>query len=379
MPIPLNINIYERGAGGVPGSVFVMNLRSRVTAYTHTITDRGGFESMSVSLVVRMSEAQDWLQPGRLMRSVVVSGPSGRTCWEGYLHTVAARFGQKPQSLSMDAVGNRVRCKYTTVLDTPGTTATASDTTSQGLYGVKDLITSLDKDTVAGAAIKRDKVLARSAYPRAADATEAKTGEQGDITVELTFRGWWDTLGWLVTQSNTTSTLLNTTQAQNLITSYVATNNFFSTDYGNVISTGAATPSQFIEAETTYLDAIAQRLELGNGIGGAYAWGCYEDRAITVSLAETTTTYYEIAGDANIYSSGMLRVSPWDVRPDAVSTIRNLYDPTPTGTSVDSSASRYIGRVTCTVDEGSMGVSMEPSETAGIDAMLAAYKKLRTI
>ena len=71
------------------------------------------------------------------MRSAVVSGPSGKTCWEGYLHTVSARLGQKPQSLSMEEVGNRLRCKYTTVLDTPGTTATASETTSQGLYGIR--------------------------------------------------------------------------------------------------------------------------------------------------------------------------------------------------------------------------------------------------
>ena len=53
MPIPLNIVVYERGAAGVPGTTFVQNLRGRITSYTHTISDRFGFESMSVSLGMR--------------------------------------------------------------------------------------------------------------------------------------------------------------------------------------------------------------------------------------------------------------------------------------------------------------------------------------
>ena len=379
MPIPLNIVVYERGAAGVPGTTFVQNLTGRITSYTHTISDRFGFESMSVSLGMRKGEALDWLQPGRLLRSALVTGPSGKTCWEGYLHTISARLGQKPQGLSMEEVGNRLRCKYTTVLDTPGTTATASETTSQGLYGIKDLVTTLERDTAAVAAIKRERVLARGAYPRALDAPEAATGAQGEITLERGFVGWYDTLGWLVTSESDRSTALNTTQVTNLLTDYNAVNAFFSSDVTNVVSSGSATPSQYIEADTTFRDAIEARLQLGDGAGGAYAWGVYENRMFSVQPVATSTTYYEIAGDANVYTASGLRVAPWDVRPNAVSTIRNILDPTPTGTTVDGSASRYIGRVSCSLDAETMRVSLETSESASVDAMLAAFKKLRSI
>ena len=121
MPIPLSITIIERGAGGVPSSTAVA-LPAMPTAYTHTITDRFGFESMSFSLPVRYDVALDWLANG-LMRAAVVYGPDGMVVWEGFLSTVSASFAQKRASVSMERVGNRVRTKYTTVLDTPGTTA----------------------------------------------------------------------------------------------------------------------------------------------------------------------------------------------------------------------------------------------------------------
>lgn len=380
MTIPLNISIYERGDAGVPTSTFVMNLQGRITSYTHSITDRMGFESMTVAFPARLSEALDWLQPGRLMRSAVVTGPHGAVAWEGFLNSITARIGQKPQSLSLEPMANRVRCKYTTVLDTPGTTATASHAASQALYGVKDYVATLDKDTATAAANKRDRVLAMLALPRSQEASEAMTGEQGELAIELGFVGWYATLGWVVTSRTSTSSTSTTSQVATLIGTASpgigATNPFLSTDVSD-IGSGGPLATEFIEPETTYRDKIETLLGQGNGSGGAYTWGVYENRRMRVAARQTSITYFEIAGDANVYTSGGLRVAPWQVRPNAVSQIRNLNDTTPTGGSVDTSATRYIGRVTCTIDADRMGVSLEPSETSGVDAMLAAFKRLK--
>lgn len=380
MPIPLSINLFERGANGVPGGGFVASLQGRTTAYQHTITDRHGFESMSVSLVVRMSEALDWLQPARLMRGVVVSGPHGSICWEGFLHTIRAQIGQKPQSLSLDPVGNRVRCKYTTVLDTPGTTASASNTTSQALFGVKDYIATLNKDTATAAANKRDRVLGMIALPRSNEPSEAATGDQGEITLELSFVGWYATLGWVVTSRTSTTTTSSTAQVATLIGTASpgigATNPFFSTDITDIVSGGPAA-TEYIEPETTYQAKIETLLQGGDGAGGAYTWGVYEGRRFRVAARQTAVSYYEIAGDGNLYSVNGQRVAPWDARPNTVSVIRNMHDLAPTSGSVDTSNQKYIGRVSCSIAADHMGVSLEPSETDGIGPMLAAFKQVR--
>ena len=196
MPIPLSINLFERGAGGIPTSQYVA-LPTLPNRYSHTITDRFGFESMSFSIPVSLDVAQDWLSNG-VMRSVKVFSPDATVCWEGILTTISASIAQKRASASLERMANRVRCKYTTVLDTPGTTSTASNTTSQALYGIKDLAVPLDKATSTEAGYKRDRVLAEKALPRSADASEAKTGAQGDVTLELQFSGWYATLEWLM-------------------------------------------------------------------------------------------------------------------------------------------------------------------------------------
>ena len=84
-----------------------------------------------------------------------------------------------------------------------------------------------------------------------------------------------------------------------------------------------------------------------------------------------TVTYYEVAGDSFVYTAGGLRVAPWDVRPNAMSVVRNLVDVAPVSGSVDAAARKYVGRVTCSIDGESVGVSLEPSETADITGQIA--------
>lgn len=372
MPIPLSINVFERGAGGIPTAQYVA-LPTLPSSYSHTITDKYGFESMSFSIPVSLEVAQDWLANG-IMRSVKICGPDATTCWEGVLTTISATIGQKRASASLERMANRVRCKYTTVLDTPGTTSTASNTTSQALYGIKDLAVPLDRATSTEAGYKRDRVLAEKAFPRSADASEAKTGAQGDVTLELQFSGWYATLEWLLYGNTSTSTSSATTQVGTMLTTIAATNAFISTSTLDIAALGR-TVSGYAEPETTYRQGIEKLLGYGDTSGYPLTWGVYEDRVFRVAAWAGATpsaiTYYEVAGDSFVYTAGGLRVAPWDVRPNAMSVVRNLMDVAPAVGAVDAAARKYVGRVVCSIDGESVGVSLEPSETGDITSQIA--------
>lgn len=375
MPIPININVYQRGSSGVPSTSLYGDIAPRIDSYAHTITDQFGFESMQASLKVSLDEAIDWLNNG-LMRSVVVSGPDAEIVWEGYLSSVSAQIGQKPVTISLDAMANRVRCVYTTVLGTPGVSNSVSDTFSQALYGIKDRVVALDSSDATAAVYRATVVLADIAYPKSRDATQAATGQQGDIALTLSFTGWYGALDWLVTSNNTTSTAVTTTQVGTLLTNYVAINAFLSTSTVYITASGISSP-QKIEAQTTYREAIEDRLKLGNGTY-PLTWGVYESREFYVeSWAGATpdaVTYYERLGDSNVYTPSGGIVPPWDVRPNAISQIVDLLDVAPVAIAPDAAARKYVGRVTCSISGDQVGCTLEPSDLDSIETRLAVLR-----
>lgn len=375
MPIPLHMDVYERGANGVPSTDHVCDLGGRASSYTHTITDQFGFESMQVPFAATLDEAVDWLMNG-LMRSVIVSGPDAEISWEGFLSGVSVQIGQKTITLSLDAMANRVRCTYTTVLGTSGTTSTISDTTSQSLYGIKDRVVPLNDSDATAATYRAAIVLAALAYPKSREATQAMTGAQGEIALTLSFTGWYGVLDWLVTSNSTTSTAVTTTQVGTLLTAYAAVNAFLSTSAYSITASGISSP-QKIEAQTTYREAIEDRLKLGTGTY-PLAWGVYEDRRFYVTAwagaTPTTITYQEFLGDANVYDAGGGVVAPWNVRPNAISQVNDLLDVGPPAAAPDATARKYVGRVTCTISGDSVGVTLEPSEVDSVEVRLASLR-----
>lgn len=373
MTIPLRINIYQRGAAGSPSDSLHGDISGRVSSYAHTITDSYGFESMQISLAVSLDEALDWLNNG-LMRSVVVSGPDAETVWEGYLNSISAQIGQKTVTLSLDAMANRVRCVYTNVLGEPGATSSVSDTASQLLYGIKDRVVPLDNSSSGPAGYRAAIVLANLAYPKSREATQAISGAQGDITLTLSFAGWYGTLDWLVTSNSTTSTAVTTTQVGTLLSGYG--NGFLSTSTIFITASGISSP-QKIEANTTYQEAIEDRLKLGTGVF-PMAWGVYEDRRFHVDpwagASPDSITYYERLGDSNIYTPTGGIVPPWGVRPNAISQVTNLLDVASIAIAPDASARKYVGRVTCTISGDQIGVTLEPSEMDSVEVRLAVLR-----
>jgi len=374
--IPLNVNIYQRAATGATLGDFICNLAGRLDSYEHSITATCGFESMTCALKVTLEEALDWLANG-LFRACVVSGPDAMVCWEGYLETIEAQFGQETRSASLRDMANRITVRYTTVLGTPGTTASTSDSTSQALYGVKDRVLSAGTTVSATATSLRDRALAQYKNPVMAPTTEVRSGDIGDVSLTLSFAGWYTTLEWVTTSRTSTTNTDTGTQVDDLIqTSGVgvgATNNFLNTSEIWIGTTGL-TDTEYIAPDTTYRQKIDELLGKGDGTD-RLAWGIYEDRMMHVDIwagaTPTTIDYYRYVGDGRIFNSGGDSVYPWDVRPDAMYQVIDLLDTEPVASAPDAVGRFYVERVVCSVSDDSIGVSLEPMATNAVDAMIA--------
>lgn len=373
--IPINPIVYAAGDGGIPTTVPFAELRGRMRGYEQTIVARGGFETMRARLTTTPEEALDWLNNG-LMRSVVSYGPQAETCWEGVLLGVTATFGQERRSVSLEKMANRVGCKYSTRGGSPTTSSAVSDTFSQARYGIKDGLISASGITATAAANLAAMELGRRAWPVMTPASSVRTGDVGDVSVELAFSGWYYLLDWLLTSSTSTTSTVTTTQAKALLVAYNAVNAFYSTSSQDVTASGIS-DEEYIAPDTSYLQKLEALLSQGNSSNERLAWGIYEDRRLVVAqwagATPDTVAYRRVLGSGQLYDAADGPVAAWNARPDAICETADLLDIGPVANQADAAARFYVERVVCTIDESGVGLALEPQATDSADAVLARY------
>lgn len=366
-----NILIYERTLTSANGA-FIEDIGNRITNYTHTISATCGYESMSVSLVGTITEAIVWTQ--RLFDAVQVYDAEAREIWEGYLTRVDYTYGQETRSMSLDAMANRVRVRYTTSADTPGTTTPISDTASQAIYGIKDSVLSLNKTTATAAGNIATAELARRKNPACQPTSEVRTGDSPNASITLAFAGWYSVLDWLVTSNTSTTSTVTTTQVGALLTAYVAVNPFLSTSMLSIAASGIS-DTEYIDTDTPYRQKIEDLLRQGTSAGQRLAWGIYNNREMMVATwagaTPTTIQYRRALGDGILSNGSGAIVEPWNVVPDTMYSALDLLDASPSETASDTAATFYIERVTFRADESGYGVTIEPQESDALDARLA--------
>lgn len=362
------------GAGGIYAQTSILPLNpDRLTAYQHTITATGGFESLRLDFSGTLSEAIYWA--GQLMAGIVVTAPDATVAWEGYLAGVEYTVGLRARAVALDEMANRVRVRYTTVNGVSGVTATASDTNSQARYGIKDLVETLPETTATGAEQRRGVVLAKRARPKMRPTSQVASGQVGGVQISLIGAGWYSALDWVVNSNTDTSSAVTTTQVGTLLTGYNAVNAFLATS--TRITASGISDTQYIGADTTYRAAIEKLLAQGNGTN-RYAWGVYEDRmfwaAPWAGATPTTVTYRGTFGSqARIYGLLGNVVMPWAVRPDAIYEESDLLDVSVLSDAPDAAARHYLERVTFSVAPDGYSVDMEPEATDALDAQLARF------
>lgn len=370
----LSCNVYQRGVAGVPTTTLLARLAP--DTYEHTIANRFGFESATITFGATRADALDWLQ--QLMSSLQVDGPDADRVWEGFLTRAEVRIGQVQHSRSLEKMANRMRVRYTTVNGVAGVSSTASALTSQYLYGIRDDVVTLNTATSTAAGNLRDAELAARQWP--VSETSIASGPPVDgaaAQVTLTFAGWYDTLGWVLTSRTDTTTESTTAQVIALLGSspgISSTNQFISQSSRRIAASGV-NATRKIDDDTTYRTKMEALLQQGNGTGQNVAWGVYEDRVFVVegwagntpsTVAYTYDLDWQTVYDANLGGA----IWPWQVRPNKMVLIPGLLDVAPPSGAPDAAGRLCADRVTCRVSRTDATVQIEPSQTDALEARL---------
>jgi hypothetical protein len=376
--IGISIPFYDRGAGGIWTAAYTgMDLAARCDRYEQAISARGGFETMRTGFACDRHEAivilNTWLG-----RSTKVKGPAMQTIWEGLLSEISITLGQRTRSVSLDPLANRVRCRYSVDQGGASVTTPVSDAASIAIYGTKDAVIAVGSTTAAAAANAASRALAQWRNPVQRPSTKIATGRMGDVSVDLLFRGWYSTLGWVLTSRTSTTLTATDSQIGTLIgtggAGIGAVNNFLDTTTPYLESTGV-TDTEFIAPETSYLDKIEKLVSLGDG-ADRWVLMCLEDRRLHfrrwAGATPATITYVADLGDHQIYTPQGALIPPWDVRPDAMYQELGMLDAAPSAAAYDTAATQYVERVICSIDSGGVGVTLEPAAQDSLDTLLAA-------
>jgi hypothetical protein len=373
--IALSPILYERGPGSTPSD----NLRGRAESWEQTIADRFGYESARTSFQCTLAEARAWARPEQLGRHLEVYTPKGRRCWEGRLIEIEVSIGRAKVVLSLKDMANRFTVRYSTGATgaTSETSITYTNDASIALYGVRDRLKNLSNVSATGAANYAQAALKQIAFPRSKQPSEAGSGDRGgDITVSLVFSGYYDTLDDVITSSTSESMTATDEQLLDLLASYNATNNWFSTDRTDIVATGVS-DTEWIDPDTTYREKIETLLVQGDSAHERLHWGCFDDRRFVVRRWAGSTpdviTYYESARTGAIYDAYGNVVDPWDVRPDAMACIIDLPDTaaaTPAG-AIDGATRKYVARVSLSISASGVRVRLEPDNVDSLETLLS--------
>lgn len=374
--IGITIPLLRRGASGIPSTdLVVSDLAGRCTSYEQTIAARGGFESMRIPFVADLDEAIDIFNTW-LGHSTVVTGPDTQIIWEGQLAEISVTLGQRRRSIGLDKLANRLRCRYTDTNGVTATTSPTSDSASIALYGTKDAVISMSHVTSTTASGAAARALAQWKNPQQQPSTRIETGGGGNVVVELLFRGWYWTLGWVVTSRASTTATATGTQIGDLVqTSGVGigvTNAFLSASRAFIGTTGVSATEEIAE-ETTFLEKIDQLVAQGDGVD-RWVLMCLDGRQLNfrkwAGATPSTIDYIASLGGREVLTPEGRVIEPWDVRPDAMYQEVDLLSAAPVGTAYDGFERQYVERVVCQVSGDRIGVTLEPQASDSLDVVL---------
>lgn len=371
--IPIGVILFDKGTNAAPTTSNPVNLAGRAEEYADTVSDRYGFETARVAWTPTWAEVEEWARYDHLMRPMVAYSPDARQIWRGVLAEIEISIGTKKIAFSLKDMANRLTVRYSEPGGAQGESTVYSSAASQALFGRKDRVINASIALSAAASNQAQTILNAIAFPRSKQSSAAGTA-RGDLSITLTFWGKYALLDWLLTASTSTTSTASSTQIASLLTSYTATNAFFSSSAANIVATGVS-DTEYIEPDTTYREKIERLLARGNSAQQPLAWGFYDDDVFVVtpraSAAPATITYYESEASGQIRDQWQNVVEPWDVRPNAMALVVDLID-TPTPGSIETPLRKYVARVTRSVRGEDITVTLEPDDTESLEDLLTS-------
>lgn len=365
-----------RGTNGTPTTTYLPAQTAQVAAGLQSVefstSAMFGYESAVLSVLCDIEVGLSWFQ--QLMSGLQLWSPDAVQVWEGFLATVTLRLGDEEASISLDGMGNRVRCRYTTYLGEPFVSSTVSSAPSQLLYGIKDLVLGIGTTTGTAATNAATQKLSETAYPRMTPASTVQTGGAGEVLLTLNYLGWYEALGWVVTSDTSTTTTETTAQVGTLIADYNSTNNFFSTTT-EYITASSVDDTEFIADDTPYRQKIEELLVQGDASGQRLTWGVYASRIfhVDVWVGETPSAidYQRSAAESVVRDKAGGVVPWWEVKPNRMYQRNEYLDVNPATTQADSAGRFPIERIRCAITQGQVSLTIEGPASSSADAVIA--------
>jgi hypothetical protein len=281
-------------------------------SYTDITQALGGYDSATITMRGSRGNIESWLDKG-LGRHIEVFSPSGVKRWEGLVDEISASMGALSITRGpMLNIANKIKVRYSDyTTNVSASTATASNTVSQGLYGTRYKILSAGKCSSATAIRIRDAYLLENAWPES-NQTIAKGG---DLTLTLTCKGYRYLLDYPYNEATTAAYTLREKLID--VVAGVPTSGIFS---ANTSQIGANTLSvnQLENTDKLGWDIIKELVAMGGSADNTRAiFGIYNDRVPYYSAIPLSAEYQMRLSDIgiNIMSNVGGRVDPWKVVP----------------------------------------------------------------
>lgn len=299
-------------------------LSDKASAYTHTISAFGGFDSAEIIIQGNQINVEELFDNG-LVRHVQVHNHGLALAWEGFVNEIELVLGGLTITRGpVMNIANRVSVVYADD-GTPGAgvpaigartvTAISDDTASQAIYGIIEKVLSTGPRDATEAVRERDTYLTEHAYPPTSQqVTLGRTGNQAQVTLRcLGYFHWFDTYVYNWTP-DPWATINLSTKLQRIVTA--DTNAIFSTDYSG-ITTNAFAVSEYEDDDMMAMALIKSLVALGGTSYERYLFNVYDDRKVWYYQAPSIHEYKWKLSDRtqNVYNVSGAVVNPWDVRP----------------------------------------------------------------
>ncbi len=299
---------------------YITTLTRDVSSYQHTITNTHGYDKASFRLDSNLVSAEDWLLNG-LGRHIIVKNESLVTIFEAFVNKINFKVGSVIITVGpLLEVGNEISVTFSTVDTSTSpptvgireTTSVATDTTSQGLYGIIERIYSQGGSTTIVAEQVRDKYLeATKDPPTNSDDNFAQTNQPSVKVDCLGYYYWLD--AYLYANSGTGTQNANT-KLENILTADV--NSIFSTDYSGIETNTLQVPLEE-EGKDKARTILEDIVTMGNASNQRYNFMVLKDRKVTYeAVVEEIELIYRVQERVKTIEDKVgNRLKPWNVLP----------------------------------------------------------------
>lgn len=380
------LNLYQKPK---LGSGFLT--RYPVFGYKHRILAMGGFDTASCQLAVDRKVGEQAIEQWIGNRVAVYAQNAAIPIWEGLISRIIWKSGAAVFTASIDEMFNKVRVTYSQRNATPNTqlTTPVSNTTSQGIFGIKEgnIDSYGNNSTSADITAKTtlaNRYLATRAYPKVSTAFGSSSANDL-LSVEMV--GFYKTLEWETLDPGALAGAATPSAWFGFwfVTAGASRFSNLATFFDNTDQTQIATNATFnyIPASgQTYWNNVIAATDPGDGTNRYVA-------AMTPTDPNTGTRrlYYQPANTAVEYTLSTRRdvgrvrtvygapVPPWEVRPDRSVRVMDVL----TGWNLTGDDPREFYTEAVNYDAESQTVSLQSADNIELEGALQLDNYLKPI